>query len=210
LPVFPVLAPAPVFPVSAPTPVFPADEEPEPEVSVVPVLVVVEVEVVPAGTVLVGTVSVGAPAVSACGEPPPQAETPTAMATPADRAATELVMRARREVTTKTSASERIHPTSAMGAVVQVFLSELVAPIAEAEVLDRPGKLRRRRSQGKEDGHGLHRLAGLPVHVGPPRLRLDDHLATGRGRPQAILLIDPHGFDATSGPLPRHHRRSLG
>jgi hypothetical protein len=206
--VFPVPA-APVFPVPA-APVFPVSPELAPDVVLVVVVLVEVDEVALDGALSVGTVSVGAPEVSVWGEPPPQAETPRARATPAERAAIELAMRARREVTAQTSGPERIHPTSAVRAVVQILLSELVAPITEAEILDCPGKLRRRGRQGKDDGHGLHRLVRLPVHVRAPGLGLDDHLATALGRPQAILLVEPHRFDATSGQETRHHRRSLG
>jgi hypothetical protein len=108
------------------------DEEPEPLAAVVVVVVVDVEETVLSGVVSVGTVSVGAPAVSACGDPPPpQAETPMATAAPAHRAAIGLAMRARREVTARTSGPERVHPASAVWAVVEVLLRKLVAPIAE-------------------------------------------------------------------------------
>ena len=94
-----------------------ADDELEPDPLVV--VVVVDVDAVAVGgALLVGTVSVGAPAVFATDEPPPQAETPTASATPAERAAMELVMLARREVTARTSGPERVHSTPAVRAVV--------------------------------------------------------------------------------------------
>ena len=177
-----------------------ADEEPELSVLVVEVLVVF-VEVVLGVALPVGTVSVGAPAVLAVGEPPPpQAEMPTATAAPAKRAASELAMRARRDVTAWISGPEGIHPASAMGAVVQILLSELVAPIAEAEVLDGPWQLGRGRSQGQQHGHRFHGLSGFPVHVGAAGLGLDDDFTLGRGCPQTIFLIEPHHFDATSGP----------
>jgi hypothetical protein len=174
------------------------------------VVVVLEVvRVVDAATVggalFVGTVSVGAPAVFATVDPPPpQAETPTASPTPAERAARELVRRVRRIDTDGALDPEWVHATPAVRAIVQVLLGELVAPIAEAEILDRPRELRRRRGQRQQDGDGLQGLAGLPVHVNPVRLGLDYHLSARGGRPQPILLIRPHQFDPTSeGILPR-------
>jgi hypothetical protein len=92
--------PAAAEPEEAPAPVLPeAEEEFEPD-AVVEVFVVVVCDVVEAGgALLVGTVRVGAPAVFAEGEPPPQAETPRARATPAARAARGPAILARREVT---------------------------------------------------------------------------------------------------------------
>jgi hypothetical protein len=120
-PVFPDAAPPPVLPVEPAAPVFPEEDEEEPvlpEFVLVVVVVPVE-EVMLGGALLVGTVSVGAPAVFAVDEPPPpQAEMPTARAKPAKRAASELVMRARREVTAWTSGPEWVHPPSAVRAVV--------------------------------------------------------------------------------------------
>jgi hypothetical protein len=200
--VFPEAELEPVLPVD-PAPVLPeAEEEPEPVEPVVLVVLVEAVDVVLGGALLVGTVRVGAPAVLAEVElPPPQAEMPTASARPAAKAASELVMRARREVTAPTSGPEGVHPTSAVRAVIQVLLSELVAPVAEAQVLHRPRELRGGGGEGKEDGHGLEWLVGLAVKIGAARLGLDDHFAPGGRGPQAVLLVEPHRFDATSGPV---------
>jgi hypothetical protein len=201
--------PPPVLPEAELEPVLPEEEpvlpeaEPEPVLpELVEVVVVVPVvEVVLGGALLVGTVRVGAPAVLAVVElPPPQAETPMATAAPAQRAASELVKRARREVTARTSGPERVHPAPAVRAIVQILLSELVAPIAEAQVLDCPGELGGGRRQGQEYGHGLERLTGLAVQIGAAGLGLDHHFASRGGRPQAVLLLEPHRFDATSGP----------
>jgi hypothetical protein len=180
LPVAPEAAPEPVLPVE-PEPVEPAAEE-EPEV-VEPVVVVEEVDGVLVVALSVGMVRVGAPEVSAVLVlPPPQAARPTATAAPAKRAASELVMRARRVVTTRTSGPEGVHPASAVRAVVQVLLGELVAPIAEAQVLDGPGELGGRGGQGEEDGHGLEGLVGLTVQVGAAGLGFDHYLAARGGR----------------------------
>jgi hypothetical protein len=195
-------------------------------VLVVVVLVPVVVDVVGGGALLVGTVSVGAPAVFAWGEPPPpQAETPTASATPAQRAARELVRLVRRVDKARSSGPEGVHPTPAVRAIVQVLLSELVAPIAESEILDRPRQLRRRRRQWEQHGHHLELFAGLAVNVRALGHRLEYYLAARRGRPQPVLLIVPHRFDPTSGSQrhpspgvaigtggmpPRHHRLLLG
>jgi hypothetical protein len=213
LPVFPAAVPPPVLPEEA-APVLPVFEV-EPEVLVVVVFVLEVEDVSLGGALLVGIVRVGDPAVSAGVEPPPpQAETPTASATPAARAAIALAMRVRREVTAWTSGPEGIHPTPAMRTIVEILLSKLIAPIAEAEVLDRPRQLRRGGGQGQDDGYGLERLGGLPVQVGAPGLGLNHDLSPRGGRAQAVLLVEPHHFDATSGQRrrtpPRHHRLSLG
>jgi hypothetical protein len=206
----PAEVPAEEEPEEAPAPELAEEEEFEPD-AVVDVLVVVVCDGVEAGgALLVGTVSVGAPEVSAEGEPPPQAETPRARATPAVRAARGPAILARREVTARTSGPEGVHPASAMGAVVQVLLSELVAPIAEAEVLDGPGQFRGRGGQGQEHGDGFERLARVAVQVGPSRVGLDHHLSVRGRRPQAVLLLEPHAFDATSGPQTRRYRLVLG
>jgi hypothetical protein len=201
---------APVLPEADPEPVLAVPPEEEPDEEVLVVVVPVDA-VVLGGALLVGMVRVGAPEVSAVLEPPPpQAETPTASATPAERAASELAMRARREVTTRTSGPERVHPASAVRAIVQILLSELVTPIAEAQVLHRPWQLGGRGGQGKKDGHGLHRLAGLTVQIGAAGLGLNHYLAPRGGRPQAVFLVEPHAFDPTSGMAPRHYRPLLG
>ncbi len=67
---------------------------------------------------------------------PPQALTPRAAAAPSAARAGNATIR-RRELPT-----EGAHAPPAVGAVVQVLLSELIAPVAEAEVLDRPGQFR--------------------------------------------------------------------
>jgi hypothetical protein len=208
----PVEVPAEEEPEEAPVPELPdeAEDEPEPVAPVLVVEVAVVDELTVGGALFVGTVRVGAPVVLATVEPPPQAETPTASAKPADRAAIELAMRARRDVTTPALAPEGVHSPPAMWAIVQVLLRELVAPIAEAEVLDAPGELRSGGGEGEEHGHGLELLARLPIQVGTAGYGLDHHLTSRRGRPQAVFLINPHRFDATSGAQTRHHRRSLG
>lgn len=188
------------------------EEEPEPAVVEVDVvLVLVLEEGVAGGALLVGTVSGGAPEVLAEFElPPPQAERPTASAVPAKRAARKGAPRAIMTLPGRTSGPEGVHPASAMGAIVEVLLAELIAPIAEAEVLDGPGQLRGRGRQGEEHGRGLEGLARLAVDVGAARLGLEHDLAPGRRGPQAVLLLEPQGRDATSGPQALHHRRLLG
>jgi hypothetical protein len=129
----------------------PDEESPlDAEEDVVVVVEVVLVLLVEAGdweaTVAVGTVSAGAPAVSVGGELPPHAASPAHSARPAStRALRPRLLRpvtARLRGTGETSDVERLHAPSAVGAVVQILLAELVAPVAEAEVLDRPGQLR--------------------------------------------------------------------
>jgi hypothetical protein len=218
----PAAAPVPVFPVFdaaeddpvLPVPVFPDEAEEDPLLAAEVVVVVREVLVFDAGTVggalLVGTVSVGTPAVSVVPEPPPpHAVMPTASATPAENAAKERARPMRRDVMCLLGL-ERIHATPAMWAVVEILLRELVTPIAETEVLDRPRQLGERGSERQQHGHHLELFAALSVDVCAPASGFDDHLAASGGGPEAVLLIDPHRFHATSGQEARHHGLPLG
>ena len=86
----------------------------------------------------VGTVNVGEPVVLVPPDPElPQADTPPARPAPRARAATILVTRTR-AVIDLTSGRERFHAPAAMRAVVQVLLRQLVAPVAEAQIVNRP------------------------------------------------------------------------
>jgi hypothetical protein len=131
-------------------------EEPlDDEVVVVLVVAVVWPLVAVCGAALivcVGTVRGGAPAVSVVAVPPPQAasvaHTPTPAISAAMRPSGLLLGTAERRVTTETSDFERLHAPPAVRAVVEVLLAELVAPVAEAKVLDGPGKLGQRRGEG--------------------------------------------------------------
>jgi hypothetical protein len=116
----------------------------------------------------------------------PQAATPSAAKSP--RAVTRTGRRARR----MRSAAERGHPPPTRGAVIEVLLGELVTPVAEAQVLDRPGELGRGGGEGQQLGDDLELLAGLAITVDAPGLGLDDHLAAGRGRAHAVLLPQSH------------------
>src|SRR3954452_24185390 len=80
------------------------------------------------------------------------------------------------------------HAAAAGGAVVEVLLGELVAPVAEPEVLDGPGQLALGRLERQDDARDLELLAGLAVAVDTVRLGLDDDLAAGRGCRHAITL----------------------
>jgi len=94
--------------------------------------------------VAVGTVSGGAPEVSVAAEPPPHAPRAALMATPAARLPIRLSAaewQIHPEGTAATSGVERHHTPSAVRAVVQVLLAQLVAPVAEPQVLDRPRQL---------------------------------------------------------------------
>src|SRR6476661_4145924 len=86
------------------------------------------------------------------------------------------------------SALEGSHSAAAGGAVVEVLLGELVAPVAEPEVLDGPWQLALGRRERQHDAGDLQLLAGLPVAVDAVRLSLDDDLAAGRWCPHAITL----------------------
>src|ERR1700733_3375493 len=79
-----------------------------------------------------------------------------------------------------------------MRAVVQILLTELVAPVAEAEVLNRPGELGRGRGERKELPDDIEFLAGLTIDVVTPGLGLDHDLAPGGWRPHPVALTDPH------------------
>src|SRR5437763_16641429 len=111
--------------------------------------------------------------------------------------------RGRQSVETKpfeTSLTQRSHTSGAMRTVVQVLLRELIAPVAETKVLDRPRKLGSSGGKRQELRDNLELLASLPVDIGPTRLGLDYDLAT-RGRcPHAVLLADSH-------PPPCYQRR---
>jgi len=166
-----------------------ADElDPAPGVVVVEVVVVEEAAALAA--LEVGTVSCGAPDVSLADPPPPQAERPPARARPEPTHA--RVLRTRELLRIDRLGPERRHPAAAVGAVVEVLLDQLIAPIAEAQVLDRPRQLGGRRSQGKELTEDLQRLARLAIDIFSPRLGLDHDLSACRGRPHAVALTDPH------------------
>ena len=208
--------PPPAVPPDVPPPDVPpleepADELPVPEdadcdedgdellddVEVVPV-VLVDVDAVVAGAALmvaVGTVRGGTSEVSVvAADPPPHAATPAAMAAPAARALNmrEPRITAERRGTSGTSDLEWVHPPAAMRTVVQILLAVLVAPVAEAEVVDRPRQLRGRGRERQELTDDLERLPGLAVDVNPPGRSFDHDLTTGGWRPETVPLTRPH------------------
>ncbi len=132
-----------------------------------------------------GTVSVGAPEVLVAADPPPQA----ARAIETTRPATSS-----RKLATapRSSIAERAHPPSAVWTIVEVLLRELIAPVAEAEVLYRPGQLRHRRRQGQQLSDDLEWLTRVTVYVLDTRLGLDHHLSAAGGGPHAVSLTDSH------------------
>jgi len=208
----PVPPPAPVFPAlvsppdELPDELLPLPDEADVEFDAeapledeVDVLFVVEaVDAVPAPAVVVmvavGTVSGGAPEVSVAAPPPPHAATPTAAAAPAASTARprEARMTTGRPGTTDPSDFERVHPPAAMGTVVEVLLAMLIAPVAEAKVVNRPRQLGRGRCQGQQLPDDLQRLTGLSIEVGAPDLGVDHDLATSGWRPHPVLLTQPH------------------
>jgi hypothetical protein len=113
-----------------------------------------------------GTVNAGAPDVSPVLEPPPpQAATPRARSNETAIAVRDLGRRVQGLLmpTRRTSGAERLHTPAAVRAVVEILLSQLVAPIAEAEVVDHPRQLGGGGGEREQFGDDLELLAGLPV-----------------------------------------------
>jgi hypothetical protein len=196
----------PVVPVGAgvvpvePPPVVPVEA---PEEGVVPlgpelvelevVEVVLVVELVAGATEPDGTVNGGAPEVSVDPEPPPQPAAPTASAAAARIPIAVRGLRARWVIcSAKGSGPERLHSPAAMWAVVEILLCQLVAPVAEAKVIDPPRKLRGGWREREQHPDHLERLARLAVGVHPSGLGLDHNFATGGGRAHPVLLARPH------------------
>jgi hypothetical protein len=138
-----------------------------------------------------GTVNVGAPDVSVDEPLLPQAARGRVSASMARQLTSERV---RRTIPVSSSVDdfERIHPPPAVRAVVQIFLRELVAPVAKTEVLDRPGQLGRGRSQRQKLGDDFQLLAGFAVDVRGVGLGVDDDLAPAGGRAHAVALANSH------------------
>jgi hypothetical protein len=219
-PVLPALVPPPVVPppaVPPPPPVVPPlvppedeleppDDDPETDADCdapldddVDVVFVVDALVVPvdAGALIgaVGTVSGGAPDVSVADDPLPHAAMPAATAAPAASAASVRVARrvaGRLDTIGTSDFFERFHPPAAMGAVVEILLTMLVAPVAETKVLDRPRQLGRGWRERQQLPDDFQRLTGLPIDVRPSCLGIDQDLTTGGWRPHPVLLTGPH------------------
>ncbi len=194
------------------------DEGEEPlddDVEVVPVVFVV-VDPVVAGAaemVAVGTVRGGVPEVSVAVDPPPHAATAAEMAAPAARAlrTREAWMTAERRGTSRISDLEWVHPPAAMRTVVEVLLAVLVAPVAEAEILDGPRQLGGGRRERQELADDLEWLAGCAVNVNPPGRGFDHNLTTGGWRPEPVPLTRPHPSPSysrgrTAAPSPASYR----
>src|ERR1700759_971226 len=94
--------------------------------------------------------------------------------------------------TRRASGGERLHAPAAHRTVVEVLLGELIAPVAEPEVLDLPGQLGGGGGERQELRDPLQLLAGLAVQIDLVRSGLDDLLAAGRWRAHAVLLVQPH------------------
>ena len=76
---------------------------------------------------------------------------------------------------------QRRHAPAARRAVVEVLLRQLVAPVAEAEVLDRPRQPRRAGSERDDLADDLEGLAGITVAVDLAGLGLEEDLAPRGG-----------------------------
>jgi hypothetical protein len=118
----------------------------------------------------------------------PQALTTSAATATSASAQERMVPEGRRELGRK-----RRHAAPAGRAVVEVTLRELVAPRAEAQVLDRPRQLRTRGRERQDQADDLELLARLAVGVDPVGLGLDDDLASRRWGAQAVPLSSGHG-----------------
>ena len=195
-------------------------EEPlDDDVDVVPVVLVVVDPVVAGATLMVavGTVRGGVPEVSVAADPLPQAATPAETAAPAASAlkTREARMTAIRGGTGGTSDLEWVHPPAAMRTVVEVLLAVLVAPVAEAEILDGPRQLGGGRREGQELTDDLEWLTGLAVNVNPPGIGFDHDLTTGGWRPKTVPLTRPHPSPSysrgrTPAPTPAGRRGRVG
>jgi pyruvate/2-oxoglutarate dehydrogenase complex dihydrolipoamide acyltransferase (E2) component len=119
-------------------------------------------------------------------------EPPQAASAAAARTAPMIVSERRREPRVMRSPSERTHATPAGRAVVEVALGELLAPRAEAKVLNGPRQLGLRRRERQHAADDLERLAGFGVGVDAVCLGLDDQLSAGRGRAQAVAVTSAH------------------
>jgi hypothetical protein len=139
-------------------------------VEVVELVVDVVVVTEAIGVAFVGIVRVGAPAESVAELELPHAASPAASSAPAITAAKGV---ANRRIGRRLG-TERFHTPAAGGAVVEVLLGKLVAPVAEAEVLHRPRQLGRRGSKGQHRGHHLELLARIAVEILVVGLGLDD------------------------------------
>jgi hypothetical protein len=122
---------------------------------------------------------------------PPQALNPPVARSIRPRAA------ARRAITGKPGSGfgrhrQRGHPAAAGRAVVEVLLRQLVTPVAEAQVLDRPGQAGRARRERDDLADDLEGLAGVAVAVELAGLGLEEDLAPRGGGAHAVALLDAH------------------
>src|SRR4051794_8325602 len=90
------------------------------------------------------------------------------------------------------SAGQRGHPAAARRAVVEVLLGGLVAPVAEAQGLDRPWQVGLRRSEGEHLPHDFERLARVMVRVDLAGFGRQQQLATRGRSAQSVQLALGH------------------
>ena len=149
----------------------------------------------PAGTVSGGALTA---LVAADEPPPPQADSPSASDAPTASASAALVSRPRPNVTI--GFRSRVAPSGGRSAGSRSDPSERAGRTSCRTAGSRPPrKLRLGRGERQQHGDDLERLSGLAVDVNTVWLRLDHDLAAGRWRAHPVLLMQPHGRDATSG-----------
>lgn len=87
---------------------------------------------------------------------------------------------------------ERGHPAAAVWTVVEVLLGELVAVVAEPQVLHRPCKLGGRGGKRQQLANHLELLSGLAVDVYAIGLRFEHDFAPRGWGSQTVSRTDRH------------------
>ncbi len=106
--------------------------------------------------------------------------------------------------------SQRLHAPAAGGTVVEVLLRELVAPVAEAQVLHGPGQTRGRRGERQDLADDLQLVAAFAVAIDLAGLGLEHDLAPAGGVSQAVALTGAHAQDSIGASDRSAEKRALG